>query len=740
MDDSTLTTYIQSKIKDGLGGMDGEVSYQRQDNLDRYYGELYGYEVDGESSVVTRDVMETVEWAMPTIMRAFSTGRHVVSFKPCGPQDEQAAEQETKAVWDAYDEAGGFYITHTIIKSALLNPNSYVKCYFDESEEVLHEEYEGLSEQELAILLDSDEIEVKGQEVEIDEMGNAVYSVEVEYRRPNGELLIFPTPEEEVVVDRNHNELSLKSCHFTCHIRERTMSDLVEDGYDADRLEQIGSDDSEGYYNDERINRRKYSDETGGEDDEADKSMRTFFVNECNMFVDYDGDGIAERRRIVMIGNEIFENEEVTSSDMIAFSSILMPHKHINLCLADLVKDLQEIRTTIMRQLLNNMYKVNNPRTVITDDVNMDDILSNESNGFIRTGDINGIRTEPTTPIIGQVIPALEVLNNEKESRTGISKNAKGLDADVLKSSTMGAYRDAIAQANERVELIIRVLAETGFKELFCKIHELLQRHGEVKHMKVDGQWIAVNPREWRERKQMTAHVGLGHNNQQEKLGAAMAITQHQAALKATGSPIVSPFNDYAGAELIAEAAGETVDKYFTNPAMIPPQPQQQQPDPNMLMIQMQKAVEDQKAQLQAQKQQSDAYLKQGDQTIRERELAIKEKEMAIKEFEAINKDRAESERISYEKYKTDLDAAKSDTSKVESATISAQAQIEKARIEAAAEVEKARIESCKSKSKTVEFIYDDDGEPIGAKVKEDGDMIQFQYNDDGEPIGATVE
>ena len=589
MDELELATLIDSKISNGVGGMDGEVSNARQDNLDRYYGELYGYEVQGESSVVTRDVMETIEWAMPSIMRSFAVGRNIISFKPAGAQDEMAAEQETEAVWDTYEDVAGFECTHTIIKSALLNPNSYVKAYFEEEEEIHKETYENLNEYELALLLDNDDIEVIGQEAKFLEDGTAVYDVQIQYTEDDGEICIDPCPEEEVIIDKDWNKLSLKDCPFTCHRRERAKSDLVAEGFDESKLDNIGTD-QDGSFSDERVNRRIYSDENDGGDSDQDESRRTYWVEEVNMLVDFDGDGVSERRRIVKIGNEIFENEECESVDMVGFSSILMPHKHVNVSLAELVKDLQEIRTTIMRQLLNNLYKVNNPRTVITDDVNMDDILNNESNGFIRTNDINGLRTEPTTPIIGHVIPALEVLNNEKESRTGISKNAKGLDADVLKESTMGAYRDAIAQANERVELIIRVLAETGFKELFLKIHEVMQRHGKSKEMKVNGQWIPVNPREWKERKHTRAHVGLGFNNRQEKLGAAMAITQHQAQLKQVGSPIVTPMNEYAGAELIAEASGESVDKFFTNPQMI--QPKQPQPDPNMIMIQAQKEIE----------------------------------------------------------------------------------------------------------------------------------------------------
>jgi hypothetical protein len=311
-------------------------------------------------------------------------------------------------------------------------------------------------------------------------------------------------------------------------------------------------------------------------------------------------------------------------------------------------------------------------------------------------------------------------LNNEKESRTGISKNSRGLDADVLKQSTMGAYRDAISQANERIELIIRVIAETGFKEMFRKIHEVLRRHGQPIDMKSNGQWVQVNPREWKERKQIRAQVGLGFNNRQEKLGAAMAIAQHQEKLVMAQSPIVQPQNLYAGAELIAEAAGEKVDRFFTNPAQIPPKPQQQQPDPNMLMIQANKEIEANKTQVQAMKNQSDAQLKQGDLQLKERELMLKEKELSIKEFEAINKSRAESEKLSFEQYKSQINT---DSSSIEVARIAAEAEIEKARIMAQSDVvtaekeaEKAAYEA-ETKTKNIEFVYDDDGEPVGATV-----------------------
>lgn len=639
MTDLELKTIIDNQIKNGIGSGFNELSNTRQDNLDRYLGELYGYEVEGESKVVTRDVLETVEWAMPSIIRVFASQHTVVEFEPEDADDEQAAEQETWAVNKIFQKDNkGFIVLHNFIKSALLNPNSYAKIYFDETEKVTREEYENLTEFDLAQLMQDPELEPEEQEeiteiMMVDGVMQPVTTYDVVFKRTRkkGKHRVTCVPEEEIIVGRDHSELNLDDADFVCHRVERSYSDLVADGYDKEKLESIGTDNDEGDYNEERVNRRYYNDENDYYDsDEYDKTQRRYWLHECYIRVDYDGDDYAELRRVVKIGNEIFENEECDDIPIVSATSILMPHKHVGLSYVELVKDLQEIRTYILRQTLTNLYRVNNPRTIVGRGVNLDDLLGNSNNGIIRTDDMNNIRGEPIQPVIGHVIPAMELLNNERESRTGISKNSKGLDADVLSQSTKGAYLSALEQAGQRIELIVRLLAETGIKDIFLKLHAQMIKYGTVRQMKQKDGWVKVDPSEWRERDDMICRVGLGNSSKEVKLAAAQLLLTTQKDLAMSGSKTVNDKNIYEAGKLLVEAAGEiNVDKYFTNPETLPPQ--QPQPNINLLMLELQKQVETQRHQT----KQMEMQMKQQEQQFKQfMELAKEGRERAKLELE----------------------------------------------------------------------------------------------------------
>ena len=608
MDEKTLVKIIDHNVSSGIGGADGEVSTTRQTIFDRYNGELYGNEKEGQSQITTREVFETVEWAMPSIVRVFESGDRVIEFDPVQPGDEQAAEQETDVINHIYQKDNhGFVVTHNIIKSALMNPNSYVKVYYDESEKVTTENYENLNDQEVTVLLQDPELELIGSEVT--EYG---YSVEVKRTCKRGKCRVMCIPEEEVIVYNNHSDLNLDDCEFVCHDTEKTHSYLLGLGYSEDDLEDAYSHDD---YSSEENNRRFYSDESDL-NDESHKALRKYRYQECYMLLDWDDDGIAERRRVIKVGNKIFENEEMDYMAIASASSILMPHKHTGMSLAQAVIDLQDLKTFFMRQTVNNMARVNNPRTFVNENVNLADALSGRSNGYVRVkGDPRlAASSEPIQPVIGQVLPLLDLIDQQKEGRSGITRNSMGLDADVLAKSTEGAFMGAIEKAEQRVEFIVRVFAETVFKDVFLKLHHLMLTHGVSKYMRVNGQWVMVNPSEWKKRESMTVNVGLGLGNRQQKMAAAQIIIAEQDKLVAQGAmgSLVNPQNIYSARRLLVESVGEkNVDKYFMNPMLQPPKPPAPpQPDPNMMLIQSNERIEAGKRQNEMAKLQQEAQIK----------------------------------------------------------------------------------------------------------------------------------
>ena len=770
MDNRELCKIIDQEIENGIGGDDSDLSYTRQTIYDRYLGEVYGNEKPGQSKITTREVFETVEWAMPSIIRVFESGDRVIEFDPTGPQDEQAAEQETDAVDHVYQkDNNGFVTTHNIIKSALLNPNSYVKVYRDDSEEVTTENYEGMNDQEVMLLLNDPQAEIEIVGHEITEEG--LFDLEIKRTCKYGKNIVECVPEEEITVHHNHSKLSLEDCVFVCHECEKTYSDLVQMGYPKSLLDTVQDYDN---YDSEDANRKTYSEEYDYAD-ESHKALRRYKVQECYMLVDWDGDDVAERRRVVKIGDEIFENDEMDYMAIESAAAIIMPHKHTGYSLAQAVIDLQDLKTYFMRQTINNSARVNNPRTFINGDVNLADMLSNRTNGIVRVkGDPRAAASvEPTQPIIGQMLPLLELIDNQKEGRSGITRNSMGLDADVLAKSTEGAFMGALEKADQRIEFIVRVFAETVFKSIFLKLHHLILSHGDTKWMKLNGQWVLINPSEWKKREAMTVNVGLGLGNKNQKLMAARMIVDDHDKLVESGAmgTLVSPQNIYNGRRMLVEATGEkNVDKFYINPAMVPPKPQgTPPPDPNMIMIQSNKEIESQKRQVDMMKLQQQGQLEaaklQFDRAKAAREATFKEVELAYqREIESLKaqitqsknnsdagnkdlqtridqlemqlEDAQQSEKLSMDKYKADLDAETKLTierMRQDEKTLPVIEQNQEAISNSITSI--AQIISDMNEPK--EIIRDETGSPVGIRNVKTGQVRNIVKDNEGLPVGV---
>ena len=751
MEDLELCKIIDHYVENGIGGDDGELSTTRQTIFDRYNGELYGNEKEGESKITTREVFETVEWAMPSILRVFESGDRVVEFDPVGPDDEAGAEQETDAVNHVYQkDNNGFITTHNIVKSALMNPNSYVKVWKDESETVTTENYENLGDQEVMLLMSDPELELVGQEVT--EYG---YNLEVKRTCNRVKIKVTPLPEEDVIIASGHNELSLDDCECAIHKARISYSELIQRGYDAEKLDQIGDDDE---VSSEETNRKTLSDERN--DDESHKALRKFTVYECAIMVDYNDDGIAERRHVVKIGNEIFENEELDYMPIESAATIIMPHKHTGMSLAQTVIDLQDLKTFFMRQVNNNMARVNNPRTFINKNVNLADCLSNRTNGYVRVKEgvdpRQAASVEPITPIIGQALPLLDLIDQQKEGRSGITRNSMGLDADVLAKSTEGAFMGALEKAEQRVEFIVRVFAETVFKSVFLKIHHLLLTHGEVKNMKLNGQWVAVNPAEWKRRESMTVNAGLGLGNRRQKMAAAQIVIGEQDKAMQMGEGSVSPQQRYNARRLLVESVGEkNVDKYFTNPATIPPQPPAPpQPDPNMLMLQMQDKANQMQHQREMMKLQQQGQIKQAEMQYK---AQIDAADMAFKQAESARKQRFDHIEMEYqgqiEAVKAEIAQERNDN---DAGKASLQAEVD--RLEAALKDAQADEKLAMDKYRAdldaeVKILLKqmDGGDPAATAQANNLDVVaaiitemnrpkRIVRDDDGMPVGVEVE
>lgn len=677
MDEAQLVAFLGKKIDRALNGEGGDISDTRQENLNYYMGAEYGNEREGYSKFVTREVMETLEWVLPSVLRIFLSGDRIVVFDPVGPEDERAAEQETDIVNHfVMKNPRSFVSLHHWVKDALMYPNGYLKLHMEERVTNETGRITGVDAMTLQALTEDPNVEILEQDsrqVIIDAPPEAegmpptkvpaeVFDVKVRFTKDIMQLRLDPVPPEECLVDNDLTTLDLDEADFVCHRTRKSYTKLVEEGFDRDQLDTVGQDDHH-RWNDERSNRLFYTDEDPDAEGDDDDAMRMFWVHECYVYVDYDGDGLAEFRRIQMIGDQIFENEETNYQPLISIAAILMQHKHTGMSYVELVKDLQLLMSTLVRQLLDNVYKINVRRKVFSEDALTDDgatmeAMLNAQAEFIpvRGPAQNAFVPEPTHSVIADLLPVIQHANEQRSMRTGVSPEVS-LDPNVLQESTYGAFMGALEQSSQRVEMLVRIFAETGFSKLMLKAHQLLRSHWDIpKTVKLRGEWVPVDPQGWRDRTDVTVNVGLGFNNKQAMLGL---LTQLLAIQKeALPAGLANAEKIYHALEKLVNYSGiGDVRQFFVDPKSPEYKPPQPPPDPQMLLAQAQaqalgqeqqrKAFEAQaKVKQEEQKTQLDAGIKQQDIRAKQTDFELRIREMNLRELELMQRLKMDEEEL----------------------------------------------------------------------------------------------
>ena len=615
--DIEFQSILRNEIEQALGYHDTEFSQDRIDAMDYYLGEPFGNEQPDRSQVVATEVSDTIETIMPNLMRIFTQSDEYVRFIPTGPEDVAVAEQASDYCnWIINTDNPGFEIVHNWFKDALLLKLGVVKYSWDEIVDVEVEEYEGLTDQEVTALIIDDSVEVTEQDERV--IGEpqtmpdgtvvsapVVYDVKIRRTDKSGRVNIENVPPEEFLISKRAK--SLRDASFVSHRTTMTVSDLVSMGYDQDEVEQYA-----GYTDLDTTEERtsRFEDlESGSEFDSKDPTMREVLVAESYIKADYDGDGVAELRRVVTVGSgyHILENDECDHVPFAILSPILMPHRAIGRTVAELVMDVQLIKSTLMRQLLDNIYNTNNARVVAVEgQVNLDDLLTNRPGGVVRARAPGMVQPLQVPEVSGAVFPALEYMDRMKEQRTGVSRQSMGLDADALQSTTATAVAAMQAAAQGKIEMIARVFAETGMKDLFRGILHLVTKYqNQPKIVRLRNQFVPMDPRQWANGYDIQVNVGLGTGQREQQLSTLFQIATKQEQIIAgmgMNNPIVTPLEYRNTLAKIAELSGfKDAQEFFADPRNAPPQqPQQQQQDPRIAMEAQKMQAEMQMAQQKA--------------------------------------------------------------------------------------------------------------------------------------------
>ena len=627
---------VSAEIDDAVDYVDDVISPQRATAGEYYKGEPFGNEEEGRSQVVSMDVRDTVQAIMPSIMRVFFSANNVVEYAPNGPEDVQSAEQATEYVNYCLTRDNNFFnVCYSSFKDALIRKNGIMKIWWDEEKNVETIDYTGLDEQSFTVLVSDPDVELRDVEIETSETETvgpdgmmmmsqtpATYSCTVVRTTTKGRVAVASVPPEEFLIDRQAK--SLEEAEFVGHRRYVTVSDLVKMGYDLDEIEDLGYETTEDFNgNEEAFDRNPDATILGA--GRTDLASRKIEYIEAYLYVDMDGDGIAELRRVCVGGSayRILHNEPCDHIPFVDFCPDPEPHTFFGMSIADVVMDIQLIKSNILRNMLDSLAQSIHPRTAVVEgQVNLEDVMNTEVGGIIRMR-APGMVQPFSQPFVGQAaFPMLQYMDELRENRTGISKAAAGLDANALQSSTRAAVAATVTAAQQHIELICRIFAETGMKSLFKKALYLVTTYQDAPRMvRLRNQFVPIDPRVWDANMDVLVNVALGTGTNEEKLAFLAQIAQKQEMLIQQGGVQNNPLVDLGQyrntlAQMLALAGFKDPNMFFKDPATQPPPPPPPPPPPS---------PEEILAQVQAQSIQADIQKKAAELELEREEMLRKD-------------------------------------------------------------------------------------------------------------------
>jgi len=560
MDDTELQGIVSAELEDAVSYIDSDVSPIRARGTEYYRGDPFGNEEDGRSQVVAMEVRDTVSAMLPSLMKVFFSSENVVEYVPRGPEDVSGAQQATDyANYIFSNDNNGFMTTYALFKDSLVRKCGIAKYYWEENEEVKIEEYSGLDDQTVQILMQegsgvrilvsypdtSMPMEMMQPQVDpatglpMQMQQPMLHDVQVKRNTKDGRIRIMAVPPEELILDRRAR--SFDDAGIIAHRQMATVSDLIGMGYDQDEIEEnISSTDLDS--NDEYLARQPLSTTMGAGDSLNPMQRRVLYI-EAYMRVDFDGDGIPELRKICCMGSGYKMVRNLPSSYIPFVDFPCDPEPHTSpleaMSIFDITHDIQEIKSEIMRNTLDSLAQSIHPRTAVVEgQVNIDDVLNNETGAIIRMR-APGMVQPFSTPFVGQAaFPMLDYMDQMREDRTGMSKAAMGLDPDALQSTTKAAVAATVSASNQRLELQARILAE-GMKKLFKGILYLMTTHQDKPRMvRLRNEWVQIDPRGFDATMDVTVNIGLGNGDNNERLAALNLIMQKQEQIMAQFGPM----------------------------------------------------------------------------------------------------------------------------------------------------------------------------------------------------------
>jgi len=591
MTDSELVALCQQFEAEAIGEEYTEIAVQQERAINYYYRKMPDLPAeDGSSSVVDGTVGVVIDNALAATLKPFVSADDVVSFQPRGPEDEEQAQQATEYVNYVFNcDNPGFIILHNWFKDALLTKVGIVKTWWEDQ---TRQEPRQTIVDAIGLMLARENEGYQGEQ----DNGDGTFTVSVLETVPDGRVKVEVIPPEEFFISPFSR--SIDTAPYVAHVPRNMMrADLIAMGFDPDIVESLPA--SAGFRDESGRAEARYRDEGYGAQQAylgtPHKSQELVDFREEYIRVDFDGDGLAELRKVMRVGDVVLYNEEADDILMAVLCPVPMPHKVYGVSLADQAVQEQKISTALWRQSLDNLYKANNPRPHIPnnaerqDGSTLDSLADTAPGAAVYEGNVP-IRYEAVPFFAEKSFPMLDYVQMQTEQKTGIGRNGQGLDQNALKKSGQTTATEmAMIQGgkNARVEMIARIFAETGVKRLFKMILKLLVEHQpKARMIRLRNKWVEVDPSNWNPDMDLEISVGLGVGDKAEQAAMAMGILEVQDRLAQTPfASMVTEENVFAAVKRFLNASGvKNVDGYVTEPQEGEEKPEK--PDPEMMKVQ----------------------------------------------------------------------------------------------------------------------------------------------------------
>lgn len=563
--DSEIANIVGAEERQALGylGEGSQIQQNRATLLDYYNQRPFGDEVEGLSKIVTSDVSDVVESMLPDLLEIFTQSKYIARFTATKDEYRDEAEQKTVfANWVFSEQNSGVLSLHNMFKDALLQYTGCIKVTWDDSEEVTADEFRGLDEVELMKLESDPNFEITN--IEESEEG---FNIQGEWINKTGRVCIENVPPDELLIARRSRDFI--DPPFIGQRTPRTRSELLEMGFNKKLVQSLSKDDAPD--NEVKLARNWDLEENYEENPTSDPSKDVIYLGEYYVKMDVDKDGISELWQVFYANGKVLEKNRVDSHPFCAGVPIPMPHKAIGTCPADQVADLQLLKSTLVRQMLNNIYATNFNRVVANERVELDDLLTPRPGGVVRvdgTGPIgDAVYPLQTVSQVPDILQGIEYTDTMREVRTGVTRYSQGIDSEIL-NKTAEAYAGQRSSSQKRINMIARIFADTAVKRIFERIVELASKYqSEAMQMVVHGRTLVIDPTQWRYKTHCHINVGIGTGERREKIQNLNYFINEQKELMQLGAPIVDfkkLYNAYD--KLVTEVGLKETSLYFNDP------------------------------------------------------------------------------------------------------------------------------------------------------------------------------